>query len=223
MVLQIRIMWIKLLVLSLFVGINFGAIAQKDPKAKEVLESVSEKYQSLNGLTATFEYTYSNAQDAESQANTGEVTIKGDKYKLVLDDQEIYNNGKTVWTYIKSDSFKEVTINSVDEDMEELTPSNIYNIYKKGYNYNLIGEKSQNGTVIQEILLTAENPKSQFQKIKLLVNKANKNLMGWEIADDMGGIFSYKFKEIDTEVNVPDNHFEFDAEKHPDVEIIDLR
>jgi len=140
-----------------------------------------------------------------------------------LDDQEIYNNGKTVWTYIKSNSFKEVTINSVDEDMEELTPSNIYNIYKKGYNYELIGEKTENGTVIQEIVLTAENSKSQFQKIKLLVNKANKNLLGWEIADDMGGIFSYKFKEIDTQVNIPDNHFEFNTEKHPDVEVIDLR
>jgi len=216
-------MWIKLLALSLYVGINFGAIAQKDPKAKEVLESVSEKYQSLNGLTATFEYTYSNAQDAEDQANTGEVTIKGDKYKLVLDDQEIYNNGKTVWTYIKSNSFQEVTINSVDEDMEELTPSNIYNIYKKGYNYELVGEKTQSGSAIQEILLTAENPKSQFQKIKLLVNKANKNLMGWEIADDMGGTFSYRFKEINTQVNIPDGHFEFDTEKHPDVEVIDLR
>src|SRR5690606_4294086 len=123
----------------LFLAVSFGAVAQKDKKAEEILNSVSEKYQSLNGLTATFEYTYSAVPGEAEQSKTGEVAVKGNKYKLVLDDQEIYNNGKTVWTYIKSNNFKEVTINTVEEDMEELTPSNIYNIYKKGYDYKLLG------------------------------------------------------------------------------------
>jgi len=207
----------------LWVGITLAANAQKDPKAHEILNSVSEKYQSLNGLSATFEYTYFNAQEGANQTNTGEVTIKGDMYKLVLDDQEIYNNGETVWTYIKSNNFKEVTINSVDKNMEELTPSNIYNIYKKGYDYQLLGEKTQNGKTVEEVLLTAESEKNQFQKIKLIIDKNEKDLLGWEIEDDMGGVFSYRFKEIDSKINVPDNYFVFDKQKHPDVEVIDLR
>ncbi|MEX2594793.1 MAG: outer membrane lipoprotein carrier protein LolA [Anditalea sp.] len=207
----------------LIVGLNFVVNAQKDPRAKEVLTSVSEKYQSLNGLTATFEYTYANTQDGENQTNTGEVAVKGNKYKLVLDDQEIYNNGKTVWTYIKSNNFKEVTINTVDEEMEELTPSNIYNIYQKGYDYRLTGEKNLNGKIIQEIELIAENANSQFQKIKLFVDKAKMDLVGWEIEDDIGGTFTYQFKEINTQVNLPEDHFVFDTQKHPDVEVIDLR
>lgn len=217
-------MFKKITVLAtLMVGLNWVVFAQKDPMAEKVLTSVSEKYQSLNGLTATFEYTYTNIAEGENQAKTGEVAVKGDKYKLVLDNQEIYNNGKTVWTYIKSNNFKEVTINTVDKDLEELTPSNVYNIYKKGYDYQLIGESNQDGKIIQEIELTAEKPKSQFQKIKLYVDKAGKNLVGWEIQDDLGGTFTYKFKEINTEVNLPDDYFEFDTQKHPDVEVIDLR
>ena len=207
----------------LWMGIILTANAQKEPKAQEILNSVSEKYQSLNGLKATFEYTYFNAQEGENQTNTGEVSIKEDMYKLVLDDQEIYNNGETVWTYIKSNNFKEVTISSVDKNMEELTPSNIYNIYKKGYNYQLLGEKAQGGRTVEEILLTAENKKNQFQKIKLIIDKNNKDLLGWEIEDDMGGVFSYRFKEIDSKVNIPDSYFVFDKQKHPDVEVIDLR
>lgn len=207
----------------LWMGIILIANAQKDPRAQEILNSVSEKYQSLNGLTATFEYTYFNAQEGANQTNTGEVTIKGDMYKLVLDDQEIYNNGETVWTYIKSNNFKEVTISSVDKNMEELTPSNIYNIYKKGYNYQLLDERTQDGKAVEEILLTAENKKNQFQKIKLIIDKTNKDLLGWEIEDDMGGIFSYRFKEIDSKVNIPNSHFVFDTQNHPDVEVIDLR
>src|SRR5690554_1393960 len=205
------------------VSVNLGANAQKDPKAKEILDRVSEQYQSLNGLTATFEYSYSSTPDGIDQTNTGEVAVKGNQYKLVLEDQEIYNNGKTVWTYIKSNNFKEVTINTVEEDMEELTPSNIYNIYKKGYDYKLLGEKTKNGITVQEIELTAERRKSQFQRIKLFVDKAKKDLMGWEIQDDMGGVFSYQFKETNTQINLPDSTFVFDTQKHPEVEVIDLR
>lgn len=203
--------------------VNFAASAQKDQQAESILNKVSEKYQSLSGLTATFEYTYSTSPGDVAEKSSGQVAVKGDKYKLVLNDQEIYNNGKTVWTYIKSNSFKEVTINTVEDNIDELTPSNIYNIYKKGYNYKLLGEKAQNGTVVQEIELSAERRNSQFQRIKLFVDKAKMDLVGWEIQDEMGGVFSYRFREINTQADLPDSHFVFDIQKHPGVEVIDLR
>ena len=213
--------WLMSGLLALIV--NFGVFAQKDQQAETVLNQVSEKYQSLSGLTATFEYTYSTSPGDVAEKSTGQVAVKGNKYKLVLNDQEIYNNGKTVWTYIKSNNFKEVTINSVEDNADELTPSNIYNIYKKGYDYKLLGEKQQNGNTVQEIELSAEKRNSQFQRIKLFIDKAKKDLIGWEIQDEMGGIFSYRFREINTEANLPDSHFVFDTQKHPDVEVIDLR
>jgi outer membrane lipoprotein-sorting protein len=203
--------------------VNFVASAQKDQQAESILNKVSEKYQSLSGLTAAFEYTYSTSPGDVAEKSSGQVAVKGDKYKLVLNDQEIYNNGKTVWTYIKSNSFKEVTINTVEDNTDELTPSNIYNIYKKGYTYKLLGEKAQNGTVVQEIELSAERRNSQFQRIKLFVDKAKMDLIGWEIQDEMGGVFSYRFREINTQADLPDSHFVFDIQKHPGVEVIDLR
>jgi outer membrane lipoprotein-sorting protein len=203
--------------------VNFAVLAQKDRQAETILNNVSERYQSLSGLTASFEYTYSTSPGDVAEKSTGQVAVKGDKYKLVLNDQEIYNNGKTVWTYIKSNNFKEVTINTVEDNADELTPSNIYNIYKKGYSYKLLGEKPQNGITVQEIELVAEKRNSQFQRIKLFVDKSSMDLIGWEIQDEMGGVFSYRFREIDTQANLPDSHFVFDTQKHPDVEVIDLR
>lgn len=213
--------WIASGLLALVV--NFAVLAQKDQQAETILNNVSERYQSLSGLTATFEYIYFTSPGDVAEKSAGQVAVKGDKYKLILNDQEIYNNGKTVWTYIKSNNFKEVTINSVEDNADELTPSNIYNIYKRGYNYKLLGEKQQNGITVQEIELSAEKRNSQFQRIKLFVDKSKVDLIGWEIQDEMGGIFSYRFREINTEANLPDSHFVFDTQKHPDVEVIDLR
>lgn len=199
------------------------AFSQKEADAKKILDGVSTKYKSLKGLQASFEFTYSDVSDSRSQSQSGEISIKGDKYHLKLPEQEIFNNGKTVWTYIESSGYKEVTINNASEMEDELTPSSVYTIYQKGYNYRLLGERKENGKTIQEIELTAEKSNAPFQRVKLFADKEKKDLVGWEIYDDQGGIFKYKFKSVNTNVDLPDSFFAFNPQKYGKVEIIDLR
>ncbi|MBD3628327.1 MULTISPECIES: LolA family protein [Cyclobacterium] len=208
------------LIFLCFFQVSFG---QNDPKAVEILDKVSDNYQKLNGFSAIFEYTYSTEDEGLIQTNTGEVTVKGEKYRLTLNDQEIFNNGNTVWTLIKSSKYKEVTINDVEEDTEELTPSNIYSIYKKGYEAKLEGSSVMNGVPVHEIMLTAEKPNAQFEKIKLYVDKSRFDLLAWEIQDDVGGTFKYTFKDLDSNINIMDDYFVFNTSENQDVEIIDLR
>ncbi|WP_373521534.1 outer membrane lipoprotein carrier protein LolA [Aquiflexum sp.] len=197
--------------------------AQKDPKAKTILDGMSQKYKSLKGLQASFEFSYAEFEDGKSQSQSGDIAIKGDKYHLKLPEQEIFNNGKTVWTYIESGNYKEVTVNNAGDMEDELTPSSVYTIYQKGYNYRLIGEKNEKGTVIQEIELLAEKSNAPFKRVKLFVDKNKKDLMGWEIYDDQGGVFKYKFTSVNTEVDLQDSYFTFNPQKFGKVEIIDLR
>ncbi|MFD2033155.1 outer membrane lipoprotein carrier protein LolA [Belliella marina] len=213
------------LIILLISGISWDSSAQKDSNAKAILDAVSEKYLTLDGLKATFEYSFGMEGEASPQSQTGEIAIKGDKYHLVLPDQgqEIFNNGKTIWTFINSGNYKEVTINSAGEMEDELKPSSVYTIYKKGYNYKLLGEKTINGVLVQEVELTAEKAGQPFKKVKLLVDKNKKDLVGWEILDDQGGKLKYQFKSVDTKVKLSDEYFVFDPKKHGKVEIIDLR
>jgi outer membrane lipoprotein-sorting protein len=209
-----------LLLSFLFSGNSF---AQKDAAAKSILDGVSQKYKSLKGLQASFEFTYADLSDGRSQSQAGEISIKGDKYHLKLPEQEIFNNGKTVWTYIESAGYKEVTINNASDMEDELTPSSVYTIYQKGYNYRLLGERKENGTTIQEIELTAEKSTAPFQRVKLFADKDKKDLVGWEIYDDQGGVFKYRFKSVNTNIELNDSHFTFNPQKYGKVEIIDLR
>lgn len=211
-----------IIVFSLFSGALFS---QKDPKAKVILDAVSEKYQTIPGLKAVFEYSYSLEGESSTHSQTGEIAIKGDKYHLILpgQGQEIFNNGKTVWTFINSGSYKEVTINSASEMEDELKPSSVYNIYKKGYDYSLKGEKTTNGVLVQIIELTAEKSGAPFKQVTLMVDKNKKDLVGWEILDDQGGKLMYQFKSVDTKTSLPDDYFVFNATKHGKVEVIDLR
>lgn len=215
----------NVLLILIFSFISGSSFSQKDPKAKAVLDAVSQKYQSIPGLKAVFEYSYHIAGESAPQAQVGEIAIKGDKYHLVLPDQgqEIFNNGKTVWTFISSGTYKEVTINSASEMEDELKPSSVYTIYKKDYNYTLKGEKTENGILIQIIELTAEKPGMPFKQVTLMVDKSKKDLVGWEILDDQGGKLMYQFRSVDTKTALPDDYFVFNASKYGKVEVIDLR
>lgn len=214
----------KIAFLFFLIGISSTLVfGQKDPKAKVILDDVSQKYASLKGMKASFEFSYTDLSDGRSQNQNGEIAIKGEKYHIKLPEQEIFNNGKTVWTFIEDGNYKEVTINNASEMGDELTPSSVYTIYRTGYNYKLIGEKTENKVVIQEIELIAENTNTPFKKVLLTIDKVKKDLIGWQIFDDQGGVFKYRFKSVDTEIDLPDAYFSFNPQKYGKIEIIDLR
>ncbi|MFC3879067.1 outer membrane lipoprotein carrier protein LolA [Algoriphagus namhaensis] len=211
--------YVALLFLLIF---SIQVKAQKDPKAKSVLDAMSTKYQAMNGFTANFDFTYSDAGGV-SDKQSGEIAVKAEKYRLKLPDQEIFNNGKTVWTYIVTDTYKEVTVNDVSQMEGELTPSNIYRMYEEGFDYSLKGEKLYQGQTVQVVELVAQQSGAPFERVNLMINKASKNLMGWEMFDGQGGTFSYTFVNLKTATNLAESYFTFDPKSYPGVEIIDLR
>jgi outer membrane lipoprotein-sorting protein len=201
---------------------SFEATAQKDPKAKIILDAMSQKFQAMNGFTASFDFTFQD-QTGSSDRQTGEIAVKGEQYRLKLPEQEIYNDSKTVWTFIQTDDYKEVTINDASQMEGELTPSNIYRMYESGYNYKLLGEKQFQGKTAQLVELTAIKSGAPFEKVTLRIEKTTNNLLGWEMYDGQGGVFSYAFTNLKTNVNLPANYFSFDVKQHPGIEVIDLR
>jgi outer membrane lipoprotein-sorting protein len=213
---------ILLFFLFIAVSYSFEATAQKDPKAKIILDAMSQKFQAMNGFTASFDFTFQD-QTGSSDRQTGEIAVKGEQYRLKLPEQEIYNDSKTVWTFIQTDDYKEVTINDASQMEGELTPSNIYRMYESGYNYKLLGEKQFQGKTAQLVELTAIKSGAPFEKVTLRIEKTTNNLLGWEMYDGQGGVFSYAFTNLKTNVNLPANYFSFDVKQHPGIEVIDLR
>lgn len=212
------------LILLLFIQMisGFESLAQKDPKAKVVLDGMSQKFQSMKGFTASFDYTYQDAAGTGDR-QSGEIAVSGEKYRLKLPDQEIYNDGKTVWTFIQTSTYKEVTINDASQMESELTPSNIYKMYQSGFNYKLLADKTYQGKAVNVVELTALKSNAPFKQVKLMVDKSTKDLLGWEMFDGQGGMFSYSFKNLKAAPNQSADYFVFDVKKYPGIEVIDLR
>lgn len=197
------------------------ASAQYDPKALEVLEAMSKKYKAISSFEANMTSTLVNESAGVKDEFKVKITVKGDKYRLELPEQQVYNNGTTVWTYLPEQ--KEVNIDNFDPKSEDLNPPKFYDMYKKGFKYILIGDKTDEGTLCDEIDLVPEKKDAQYFKIKMLIAKKDRSVISWTMFDRGGNRYKYIITKFTPNIKVEDSFFNFDKKKFPGVREEDLR
>ncbi len=204
--------------LLLFAG---TAQAQYDPKALEILEAMSKKYKAITAFEANLTSGLSNESEGVNEEFKGKITVKGDKFRLLLDDQEVINNGTTVWTYLPA--AKEVNIDNFDPTSDEVNPTKIFDMYKKGFKYLYLADKTEAGVLCEEVDLVPEKKDAQYFKIKMMISKKDKSIQSWTMFDRSGNRYKYTITKFVPNVKVEDSFFTFDVKKYPGVEVIDLR
>ncbi len=192
----------------------------QDAQARTLLDAMSNKYKKYNSFRATFTSTLASASENINESLTGTITVKGNKYHLKTEGQQIYNDHKTVWTFL--DDANEVTITSYDE-ADGLNPTDIFEIYKKGYKYVVVEEVKIAGRAHKVIDLVPIDKNLQFFKVRLTIDKGNYSLASWNIFEKNGRVHSYKIANFQSNVSVTDSDFQFNKAKHPNVEEVDLR
>jgi outer membrane lipoprotein carrier protein len=205
----------------LFTIFSLQAYSQYDPKALQILDAMSSKYKSLTTFEANISYTLTNEVEKVNEEFKGKITVKGDKFRLSLPEQEVINNGSIIWTYLPE--AKEVNIDNYDPTSDDVNPSKIYEIYKKGFKYLYLQEKTEAGVVVEEIDLVPEKKDAQYFKIKMLINKKDKSIQSWTMFDKGGNKFKYTIAKFVPNVKVDDTFFTFDPKKYPGVQVVDLR
>ena len=198
------------------------AMAQYDEKAKGILDAMSAKYKKIEAYSAKFSASLVNEAEGVNEQFGGDITVKGDKYILETEDQTVINDGETVWTYLPD--VNEVNIDVYDPDEDEITPSTIFDEYKKGYKYIWLETATEDGQPCDVIDLIPNNAReSQFFKIKMYITSRDKTLVKWEMFEKSGNKHIYTVKNFDSTAKVTDASFTFDESKFPGVEVVDLR
>lgn len=196
--------------------------AQSDATAKAILAGVSKKYRSYDVIKADFVYSIKNPQANinESQAGVLYSKSKSNKYKVAIANQELISDGNVQWTYLKNDA--EVQISEIDNSSNALNPAKIFTMYEKGFKYVYLGETTINGRRYQNIELAPLQTRS-FSKIKLRIDKVNKQISNIVVNDKNGNVYTYYIKSFTPNVKVSDTLFSFNAKAHPGVDVVDLR
>ena len=212
----------KTLSLLLFAAsISLPATAQQDPKAGKILDQMSANYQALKAFQANFTQTLENPSAKVKQNINGDILVSGPKFHLKLSGQEVINDGKTTWTYLKNEN--EVNISDSDPDSQEMSPSQIYTMYKKGYKYNYVQQITEGGEAIDVIELAPENRSNDLFKVRLKVRKKDASLKSWQMFKKNGNQYTFLIKKFQPNPAVTASTFSFDKAKYKGVKVVDLR
>ncbi len=204
---------ISLLFLSLTI---FG---QNDPQAITILDKFSATALSAPSVTMKFDFVASDLAEETEVTNSGSIIVSKDRYKLTMEDNIIWFNGKTIWNYLINE--EEVTISEPDSDDDSFQnrPSAIFTMYKKGYKTRLV-EESPDAYVID---LYPDDIKTNLIRVRITLVKPSLNLKSIGYRNRDGMEYLLKVKEYDLRQKPDPSLFTFVPSEYGDAEIIDMR
>jgi len=192
-----------------------------DEESETILKELQKKIGTYKDISISFTFR-SEKKEKFIDEIKGSTRIKGDKYVLKTDQQQIYCNGITVWNYLPEQ--KEVTVSQYDknDDSQIMNPLKMIQGYEKSYKSNFIKETIEKGVLLQIIDLTPLKP-SSYYKVRLTLDKNKKQLMRVAVYEKDGTQYTYTVTKFEVNKNLSDEQFVFDASKYSGVEVIDMK
>ncbi len=150
---------ITLAYLLCFLASSLPGFTQEDIAMKILAES-SAKSEHFRDFSADMMYLLENPNLAVPVSKKGKLHYAKGKYSLIMDEQEIYCDGKSIWTHLPED--EEVTIINYNPE-EELGFELVFSLFQlEGINARYDGQQTIEGITFDQIYLAISNPKVDF-------------------------------------------------------------
>ncbi|MDR1878819.1 MAG: outer membrane lipoprotein carrier protein LolA [Bacteroidales bacterium] len=193
----------------------------QDSESTAILKELQKTMASYS--TIRIEFTFrSEKNDRFIDEITGQTRIKGLKYTLKTDQQEVFCDGTTLWNYLPEQ--KEVTVSLYDKDDEAslMNPFHLIQHYEKYYQSDFIKEMPERGVLVQIIDLTPLKA-SSFYRIRLVLDKNKKQILRFIVYEKDGTHYTFTVTKFVVNQPLADSLFVFDASQHEGTEVIDIR
>lgn len=199
----------------------FSNSESQDNQSTAILNKLSKTYKTYNSIKASFAISIKNQQNASSVRQSGTLYQKGKKFRVNMSGQEIYCDGKTIWTYLKDAN--EVQISKFDAKTMDINPSEIFTIYEKGFIHKHAGQITDGTTTLDVIELTPTDKNKGYFKVKLGVDKLANKIKEMSVYGKNGVTTTYIITNFEPNININESYFKFNAKDKPGVIEIDLR
>ena len=194
----------------LLVSMN-AAMAQGED-AKAILDKMSARYKAMPGFQISFIQKVMNEAEVIDRFS-GSADVSDGKFVIRFKDQIIYCNGTILWTYLKES--QELTIANFEPEESFINPSNIYDIYKEGFNYEYKRQDNVNGELVHVVELISTDEDSDFTNVIMYIGQEDSYLKAWDLVDYDGIKTSFEVPEFKPDMNYGPKHFVFNYANHP--------
>jgi outer membrane lipoprotein carrier protein len=213
---------------ALLFGLTFLASAslwaQDDARSKAVVDKLIAKHKSYTAFECAFSTRLVSKKDGLDVDQKGTMKVKGSKFRLVLDNNTIVNDGTALWTFNKDAN--EVTVTDAKDIDQDMDPTKLFTQYGQGFKSQWVEEKTDatTGAVLQTIkLFPLEAGKKPFHTVIMTVDKAKSEPRTVRVLYKEGNEVVYTLDKFTGNSTLADALFVFDKSKFPGVEITDLR
>lgn len=192
----------------------------RDEKAKTVIAELASTIRSYKNMRIEFAYKMDNDDSKIHESKEGMLLVQGEKYRLTIAGQIIINDSKAIYSYLPE--AKEVQINPVDEESQQLTPTGILADYEKNYRIKYIREEKMG---VRDILVADLVPHEgkKYYKVRIKVDTRTKQPVSFAMYEKSGSVFTYDLNRLDADIAMKPGMFEFKPADYPGVDVVDMR
>ena len=208
---------IFLLIVVLLVALPYSASADT---AKEIMQNVKKKYDSIEDADLKFVQKTTFGLSKIEQRSTGTLVFKkGNKYRVVTENQTIVTDGETVWSYSAANN--QVLIDNFKMDENAFSPERILSGAPGDFGAVLLGEDRVGKTETVVVKLTPGDGHSTIKAMKLWVDNSTWLIRKAEISDVNGKDTEYTVTDIKINSGIEDSEFTYQVPGG--AEVVDLR
>lgn len=218
-----RILLFTLLTTLTIFGYAQDVATGYDAEAGKILKSIASKYHSYSTIKATINYKIINKDADINDEQKIEISLKGDKFRINMEGLGlVLCNGSDIWSLDQES--KEASLNIYEpSEEEEITPTNVFTMYEKGFFY-IIGDIFEiDGKNYQSIDLAPEDKTKDFFKIRMFVDPKAKTVKRMRVFGKDGTHFVYDILTFKSNDKIDDAFFSFSKAEFSDYELEDLR
>ena len=181
-------------------------------KAKAILDKMSAKYKEMPGFQISFVQRVISESEVVDRFS-GSADVSKGQFIVKFRDQHIYCNGTIIWTYLVES--QELTIANFEPEESFINPSNIYDIYKEGFDYEYKREDNVNGQLVHVVELISTDEDSDFTNVTMYIGQEDSYLKGWDLIDYDGIKTAFEVSAFTPDKAFNNKHFVFDYAKNP--------
>ncbi|MDR0939878.1 MAG: hypothetical protein LBN29_11130 [Mediterranea sp.] len=195
---------------------------QRQSQAKLILDRAAEAFRQAGGVEASFTVRAMRDGAVEGE-DTGVIQLKGEKFLLKTTGVTTWFDGTTQWSYVTAND--EVNVSTPTKaELQQLNPYTLLYMYREGFDYQPGAEKNFGGKMATEVILTATDPKQEWERVTLYVEKGTYQPLFIELRQRGQDVVSQvTITDYQTKRRFADKLFAFDRKQYPQAEIIDLR
>ncbi len=195
-------------------------LAKADSQADAIIKELLKKYEASKNVKVDFQQKFIWKLTDNISELKGTIWLEGkDKFKILTDDQTIVSDGKTLWTYSKTNH--QVIIDQVAQAEDINLPRDILLSFSDQYDSHYLKKEKIDNKQYHLIELTAKVDELFIRQIKIWIEVRDLILAKIEQIDLNENVNEYLLTNLELKANLPANFFKFEI---PDtIEVIDMR